>query len=80
MLFSTIRSRIQLGNLFLQVVFKEVTDRDFKAGQEFSVMESGGQKQVREYFFSGNTENKSSQVEVFELDKETLNRGESTAF
>ena len=80
MLFSTVCSRIQLGNLFLQVVFKEVTDRDFKAGWEFSAMESGGQKQVREYFFSGNTENKSSQVEVLELDKETVNQGESKAF
>ena len=42
-------------------------------------MQSGGPKQVRVYFFSGNTENKSSQVEVLELDKETLNQGESTA-
>ena len=57
-----------------------MTERDFKAGQEFSVMESGGRKQVREYFFSGNTENKSSQVEALELDKETLNQGESPAF
>ena len=59
------------------VVFKEVIDRDFKAG---SVMESGGPKQVRVYFFTGNTENKCSQVEALELDKETLNHGESTAF
>ena len=57
------------------VVFKEVIDRDFKA-----VMESGGPKQVRVYFFSGNTENKSSKVDVLELDKKTLNQGESTAF
>ena len=43
-------------------------------------MESGGPKQVRVYFFSGNTENKSYQVKALELDKETLNQGESTAF
>ena len=72
-----IRSRIQLGNLFLQVVFKEVTERDFNAGQDFSVLETGGEKQVRWYLYFRNSETKSSQVEV--VDKETLNQGESTA-
>ena len=66
--------------LLLQVVFKEVTERDFKAGQELSLMVTGGEKQVGEYFFFGNTENMSSQVEDPDLDKEILNQGESTAF
>ena len=65
--------------LLLQVVFKEVTDREFNAGQDFSLLETGGEKQVRYYFFFRNAENKSLQVEV-ELDKETLNQGDSTAF
>ena len=43
-------------------------------------METGGEKQVREYFFFRNSETKSSQVEDFDLDKEILNQGESTAF